>query len=109
MPSRATAPFDFPRNYEISVQNGRQLTPSAVGGHHANILEQNGWSFPGPSVPKHTDMYTGKVGKQAFLCSVKQSESDTQTSEHKEKSGEREERGREGSGRALTSSSSPPY
>lgn len=49
------------------AQNGRRLTPSAVGGRHANILERNGRHIPGPSVPVHTDMYTWEVHRHACV------------------------------------------
>lgn len=50
------------------TQNGQWLRPSAVGRHHANTLERNGWWIPGPSVPVHRDMYTGKAHAGRHAC-----------------------------------------
>ena len=54
------------------AQNGRWLTPSAVGRRHANTLERNGRCIPGPSVPVRTDMYTGEAHGHACVltCAV---------------------------------------
>lgn len=57
------------------------MVKAICGGRlHANTLERNGWSIPAPSVPVHTDMYTGEVpvcSHEPDVCTWRQSHKQT--------------------------------